>query len=193
MLKKIASAIALLGVGGLAHAQSSVQIYGIMDTAVETMNNVGATKSNLTRMPNLTGSVPSRLGFRGREDLGGGLSASFTLEMGIGPDSGALNQGGRGFGRQSFVSLNGPWGSLGLGRQYTMLFWSVLDADVIGRKDDVADWNDFLREHLGHFPADHMMNERMFVELVGPPPPTPLKSASLVPAHARHCPTLLLL
>jgi predicted porin len=60
------------------------------------------------------------------------LSASFTLEMGIGPDSGALNQGGRGFGRQSFVSLNGPWGSLGLGRQYTMLFWSVLDADVIG-------------------------------------------------------------
>ena len=132
MLKKVASAIALLGVGGLAHAQSSVQIYGIMDTAVETMNNVGATKSSLTRMPNLAGSVPSRLGFRGREDLGGGLSASFTLEMGIGPDSGALNQGGRGFGRQSFVSLNGPWGSLGLGRQYTMLFWSVLDADVIG-------------------------------------------------------------
>ncbi|WP_039051266.1 porin, partial [Comamonas thiooxydans] len=65
MLKKVASAIALLGAGGLAHAQSSVQIYGIMDTAVETMNNVGATKSSLTRMPNLTGSVPSRLGFRG--------------------------------------------------------------------------------------------------------------------------------
>ncbi|EFI63592.1 gram-negative type outer membrane porin protein, partial [Comamonas thiooxydans] len=59
MLKKVASAIALLGVGGLAHAQSSVQIYGIMDTAVETMNNVGATKSSLTRMPNLAGSVPS--------------------------------------------------------------------------------------------------------------------------------------
>ncbi|EFI58716.1 gram-negative type outer membrane porin protein, partial [Comamonas thiooxydans] len=48
-----------MSLGGLAHAQSSVQIYGIMDTAVETMNNVGATQSSLTRMPNLTGSVPS--------------------------------------------------------------------------------------------------------------------------------------
>lgn len=132
MLKKIASAVALLGMGSFAYAQSSVQIYGIMDTAVETLNNVGASKSSLTRMPTLSGSVPSRLGFRGREDLGGGLSAGFTLEMGIGSDSGVLNQGGRGFGRQSFVSLNGPWGSVGLGRQYTMLFWSVLDADVIG-------------------------------------------------------------
>ncbi|MPS96332.1 porin, partial [Comamonas sp.] len=94
MLKKIAGAVALLGVGGFAHAQSSVQIYGILDTAVETMNHVGASSSTLTRMPNLSGSVPSRLGFRGREDLGGGLSASFTLEMGIAPDSGALNQGG---------------------------------------------------------------------------------------------------
>jgi hypothetical protein len=70
LIKKIASTIALMSLGGLAHAQSSVQIYGIMDTAVETMNNVGANKSSLTRMPNLTGSVPSRLGFRGREDLG---------------------------------------------------------------------------------------------------------------------------
>lgn len=132
MLKKVASAVALLGVGSLSYAQSSVQNYGIMDTAVEALNNVGASKSTLTRMPTLSGSVPSRLGFRGKEDLGGGLSAGFTLEMGIGSDSGVLNQGGRGFGRQSFLSLNGPWGSVALGRQYTMLFWSVLDADVIG-------------------------------------------------------------
>ncbi|MDR0213922.1 MAG: porin, partial [Comamonas sp.] len=88
MFRKIASTIALMSLGGLAYAQSSVQIYGILDTAVETMNNVGAGRSTLTRMPNLSGSVPSRLGFRGREDLGGGLSASFTLEMGIAPDSG---------------------------------------------------------------------------------------------------------
>ena len=132
MLKRIAGAAALLAFGGAAQAQSSVTVYGIVDNAVEYLNNVGAAKSGLTRMPTLTGSVPSRLGFRGREDLGGGLSAGFTLEMGIGTDSGVLNQGGRGFGRQAFVSLNGPWGSLGLGRQYTMLFWSMLDADVIG-------------------------------------------------------------
>ena len=132
MLKKVASAVALLSLGGIASAQSSVTIYGIVDNAVEYMNNVGASKSSLTRMPTLTGSVPSRLGFRGREDLGGGLSVGFTLEMGIGTDSGVMNQGGRGFGRQSFVSLNGPWGSVGLGRQYTMLSASMADADVIG-------------------------------------------------------------
>lgn len=132
MLKKTGSALALLVASGLAQAQSSVQIYGIVDTAIEYINNVGASKSGLTRMPTLSGSVPSRLGLRGREDLGGGLNASFALEMGIGSDAGTLNQGGRGFGRQAVVSLGGPWGSLGLGRQYTMLFWSVLDADVIG-------------------------------------------------------------
>ena len=69
MLKKIAGAAALLALGGVAHAQSSVTIYGIVDNAVEYMNNVGVNKSGLTRMPTLTGSVPSRLGFRGREDL----------------------------------------------------------------------------------------------------------------------------
>lgn len=123
---------ALLGAAGAAQAQSSVQVYGVVDTAVEYMNHVGTDRAGLTRMPTLTGSVPSRLGFRGREDLGGGLGAAFVLEMGIGADTGVLGQGGRGFGRQAFVSLNGPWGSLGVGRQYTMLFWSYLDADVIG-------------------------------------------------------------
>jgi predicted porin len=47
-------------------------------------------------------------------------------------DSGTFGQGGRGFGRQAFVGLAGPWGSATLGRQYTMLFWSLLDADVMG-------------------------------------------------------------
>ena len=132
MLKKIASAAALMAVGGIACAQSSVTVYGIVDTAVEYMNNVGPSKTSLTRMPSLTGSVPSRLGFRGREDLGGGLSVGFTLEMGLAPDSGVFNQGGRGFGRQSFVSMSGPWGTVGLGRQYTMLGGAMQDADVIG-------------------------------------------------------------
>lgn len=132
MLRKIACATALLGMSGIASAQSSVTIYGLMDVAVEHLTNVGPNKSGLTRMPSLGGSLPSRLGFRGTEDLGGGLKAGFTLEMGIAPDSGAFNQGGRGFGRQSFVSLSGPWGSVGLGRQYTMLFWSMLDSDVMG-------------------------------------------------------------
>ncbi|XAH25217.1 porin [Xylophilus sp. GW821-FHT01B05] len=120
-----------------AHAQgtpptSSVSIYGLLDVGVEYIDKVGAGAGHLTRMPSNTGTLPSRLGFRGSEDLGGGLRAVFTLEMGIAPDQGTLGQGGRGFGRQSYVGLAGPWGSVMLGRQYSMLFWAVQDSDVIG-------------------------------------------------------------
>jgi predicted porin len=132
--RKVIAAFGALAAGAGAHAQapSSVSIYGLMDVAVERVTNVGAAGGALTRMPGITGSLPSRLGFRGTEDLGGGLAAVYTLEMGLAPDAGTLNQGGRGFGRQAFVGLTGPWGSFTMGRQYTMLFWSLLDADVIG-------------------------------------------------------------
>lgn len=113
-----------------AQAQSNVTIYGITDLAVEHLSNVGG--GSLTRVPGLTGSVPSRLGFRSSEDLGGGLRALATLEMGIGLDNGTPNQGGRAFGRQSFVGIAAPWGTVTLGRQYTMLFWSTTDSDILG-------------------------------------------------------------
>jgi predicted porin len=115
-----------------AQAQSNVTVYGLVDAAVEHINHVGADGAGLTRMPGLSGSAPSRLGFRGTEDLGNGLKAIFTLEMGMGVDSGTFNQGGRAFGRQAFVGLSGDWGTLSLGRQYSMLFYSQLDADILG-------------------------------------------------------------
>ncbi len=119
--------------GGTAHAQSNVTIYGIIDSSIEYIDKVGANGDSLTRMPGLTGGqMPSRLGFRGTEDLGGGLKAIFTLESGLGVDTGTLNQGGRFFGRQAFVGLSGDWGAVTLGRQYSMLFWSQLDADILG-------------------------------------------------------------
>lgn len=111
---------------------SSVTLYGIMDTGVEYITNVGTTKGHLIRVPTQTGSVPSRLGFRGVEDLGGGLKAIFNLEAGLGIDAGVFNQGGRPFGRAAFVGLSDSWGQVTLGRQSTMLFYSILDADVMG-------------------------------------------------------------
>jgi predicted porin len=124
-MKRIIAITALAGLAVTALAQpapagSSVTIYGLADLGVEHLTNVGAGGSSLTRMPGLTGSLPSRLGFRGSEDLGGGLKAVFTLEMGLALDTGTLNQGGRGFGRQAFVGLAGPWGAVTLGRNYSM-------------------------------------------------------------------------
>lgn len=116
-----------------AQAQTTnVTIYGILDTGVEYLNHVGPNSNSLVRMPTLTGSLPSRLGFRGTEDLGGANKAVFTLENGLAVDSGTAQQGGRLFGRQAYVGLTGEWGALTLGRQYTMLFWSILDSDVLG-------------------------------------------------------------
>lgn len=126
----------VLAAGG-AQAQSpasgsAVTLYGTIDSGVEYLTNVGPTRRGLTRVPSLTGSIPSRWGVRGSEDVGGGLRAVFTLESGFAPDSGTQNQGGRAFGRQSTVGLSGSWGTLSLGRQNTMLFWSLTDADVFG-------------------------------------------------------------
>jgi predicted porin len=83
-------------------------------------------------MPTNTGSLPSRLGFRATENLGDGLGAIAVLESGFGADIGNFTQGVRAFGRQAWVGFTSPWGTLGLGRQYTMLYWSILDADILG-------------------------------------------------------------
>lgn len=116
----------------LAKAQSNVTLYGVIDTGVEFVNNVGTTRNTLMRMPTLTGTVGSRWGLRGTEDLGGGLKSQFALESGFAPDSGTSNQGGRLFGRQAWIGVSGAWGQVSFGRQYTMLFWAILDSDVLG-------------------------------------------------------------
>lgn len=126
--------LATLGAAG-AHAQApaghGVTLYGIVDTGIEHLTNV-ANRGSVTRMPGLTGSTPSRWGLRGSEDLGSGLSAVFALEAGFSPNSGAVNQGGRGFGRQAWVGLAGSWGTVTIGRNYTMLYWSLFEADLLG-------------------------------------------------------------
>jgi predicted porin len=133
MLNRITPALLIsLASGGVFAQNSAVTIYGLIDTGVEHVTNVGPAGDGLTRMPTLTGALPSRIGFRGTEDLGGGLKAIFTLENGFGPDAGTLGQGGRLFGRQGFVGLSGDWGAVTLGRQYTMLFYSILDSDILG-------------------------------------------------------------
>ncbi|GGY49084.1 porin [Pseudoduganella albidiflava] len=116
----------------LAAAAQPVTLYGVLDTGVEYVNHVGPSGRSLTRVPTITGTFPSRWGIRGSEDLGGGMKAVFALESGIGMDTGSLNQGGRLFGLQAWVGLNGPWGQASIGRQLTMLLWALQDTDVMG-------------------------------------------------------------
>ncbi len=128
---KHALAAGLLLGAGLAHAQSNVTLYGIVDTGIAYYNNA-ATGGSFIGEPTLTGKVPSRFGFKGVEDLGGGLKAVFTLESGFQPGTGNLNYGGRLFGRQANVGLSGDWGTVLLGRQNNMTFYVTGNADVIG-------------------------------------------------------------
>ena len=97
------AAIALLAT--TAQAQTNVTIYGVVDAAL-TWVDAGGKASSQKRMDSAVGPG-SRLGFRGNEDLGGGLKAMFTLEMGLDPSSGSFQQGGLPFGRQIFVGLGG--------------------------------------------------------------------------------------
>lgn len=112
-----------------ASAQTSVTLYGLVDLGVErTKLSPG---SSTTRLSSGIQSG-SRLGFKGNEDLGGGLSASFQLESGIDASTGAFAQGGLGFGRQAWVGLNGGFGSVKLGRQFVPLFIAIDKIDPFG-------------------------------------------------------------
>ncbi|MFM0208692.1 porin [Paraburkholderia sediminicola] len=128
-----AAAMAAAIVSAPAFAQSSVTLYGIVDTGVEYFTHATPTGGSVARMPVIGGGdVPSRWGLRGAEDLGGGLKAVFTLESGFSASNGALQQGGRLFGRQSYVGLSGPWGQLTFGRQYSMTNWAMTESNIIG-------------------------------------------------------------
>ncbi|MEO8311537.1 MAG: porin [Caldimonas sp.] len=130
-MRRHLAAAALAAALPVAQGQS-ISAFGLIDVAVEHVTRVGSPPRNLNRMPSATGSLPSRIGFRGSEDLGDGLRAVFVIEQGFAPDQGTFNQGGRAWGRQALVGFTGPWGSLTIGRQYTMLYWSILDADILG-------------------------------------------------------------
>lgn len=137
--KKMAGLAAVLCAAGSACAQSSVTVYGVADLALSYYKGDGTgSKTQITN----GGNQQSRLGFRGREDLGGGLYAGFDLEAGLTLDngagqatntnnqaSGAMPAGGLVFNRKSFVSLGGDWGEVRLGRDYVPSFWPLFAYD----------------------------------------------------------------
>jgi predicted porin len=140
--KSVLAVGALLTIAGAAHAQSNVSMYGSLETGLRYATNQNAAGGNQVQMAD--GALnPSLFGFTGKEDLGNGMAASFTLEGGLQVKNGSSVNGAFGtlnndsastsrlFGRLAYVGLSGDFGSVNLGRQYTTAFLSTCVGDPL--------------------------------------------------------------
>lgn len=122
-----ALAALIVGASAAAHADQNVTIYGLIDSAIVMEN--GGPKGSATK---LEGGVSngSRIGLRGTEDLGNGLSTMFVLESGFLADTGASDQNGLLFGRQAYVGMRQRGvGTVTVGRQYTPIYRTLTTVD----------------------------------------------------------------
>lgn len=111
---------------GAAWAQSSVTLFGTVDVGIAHVTGDNSSRTGLAH----SGANISRIGFRGTEDLGGGLSAGFWLESGFAPDTGlGTVNGGLAFNRRSTVSVMGAFGEVRLGRDDSATFLNTLIFD----------------------------------------------------------------
>jgi predicted porin len=126
-MKKTLIALAAVAATSAAFAQSSVTVYGKLD--------VGLTERIGSDQVELREAAGNRLGFRGTEDLGGGLKANFVIEHRFNADTGAISntdpaqvfwQG------RSTVGLSGGFGKVDFGRDYSAAFWTASAGDVFG-------------------------------------------------------------
>ena len=146
-MRKSLITFAALAASGAASAQSSLTLFGVADAAVSHYsvksafynNTLAPPSASALAFPEVTRSQTalssganssSRVGFRGTEDLGGGLAAGFWLESGTTQDSGATALSS--FSRRSTVSLSGGFGELRLGRDYVPSYWNESVFDPMG-------------------------------------------------------------
>lgn len=114
----VGAALAALSAAASAQQASSVTLYGLVDTNLaQSKTHAGAKVTGLDEVPNPRGS---RFGFRGSENLGGGLRALFQLEAGLSAKDGATTANNQLFNRHAWVGLAGGFGELTLGRQDTL-------------------------------------------------------------------------
>ena len=146
MKKSLLALAALSAFASVAHAQSSVTLYGIIDEAAVYESSQKTCGNNTAASPNvggkkvafdsLSGLNGSRWGLKGTEDLGGGLKAVFQLENGANINTGGFGQGGLEFGRQAYVGLSSAQlGTVTMGRQYDSVvdfIGPMIFADQIG-------------------------------------------------------------
>jgi predicted porin len=109
---------ALGGVAQCVHAQSSVTLYGLIDTSIE-ITNPG---SSWTPRVDSGAYRGSRVGVRGSEQIGSDTHILFDLENGFNSGNGALATAGTLFNRQAWIGVGAPWGEVRLGRQYSPIY-----------------------------------------------------------------------
>jgi predicted porin len=129
MTRKLIALGLLSGCVMTAHAQSSVTLYGIVDSTLRYATNSNANGDH--QFSEGDGAVTgSRFGLRAVEDLGGHMRAVAMLENGFSPQNGTANQSGRLFGRFSYVGLESDYGKIYLGRQYTIAHVAIASWDA---------------------------------------------------------------
>jgi predicted porin len=129
-MKKTSWICLLTASSGIAHAQSSVSLYGVVDNGLQYTNNQGG-KTSLQMSQGGIGS--SKWGITGVEDLGAGTQALFKLENGFDPNKGTLGNREALFGRQAYVGLVNSFGELRIGHQYDLLFDALVPLSASGR------------------------------------------------------------
>lgn len=147
-MKKSLLALAVLGAfAGAASAQSSVTIYGVVDTGFAHFDRGDNADGSGTATNGIESGLnaASRIGFKGIEDLGNGLKAEFVLENGIDTSDGS---GGSGFSRLAFVGLNGGFGKVRLGRQENQMKEMLGVIDPFGAAG-MANAHDFIGGYNG--------------------------------------------
>ncbi|MDB5748060.1 MAG: porin [Massilia sp.] len=130
-MKTTSLAIALLSILPLAaHAQTNVTIYGVADASIGSEDADAPGVGRRTVISSGTQST-SRIGFRGTEDLGNGLKALFNIEAGVALDNGAADAAGL-FQRRAVVGLQGAFGTVTVGREYSPIAIVILASDPLG-------------------------------------------------------------
>lgn len=121
-MKRLILAGALCAAGSTpAFAQNGITIYGVLDVGVQYLSNADAAGHAQTSVA--SGSYqPSRLGFKGVEDMGDGYKALFVLENGFNADTGAQSSAATLFNRFAYVGLATPFGTVTIGRQGSLQF-----------------------------------------------------------------------
>jgi predicted porin len=135
----VATAIAMLG--AQANAQSNVTIYGSLDAGVAYVSNIAG--NSVSRVDQGT-MQPDRFGFRGTEDLGGGMKATFQLEGGFATDTGNSVNANRIFNRVSTIGLSGSFGAVTLGNMPDIVF------DYAGKLSNGFQLTNFYLFHPGN-------------------------------------------